>query len=59
LFRIVINIKRPNNALKPCIKHCYNIKVSHDKNIDEQQNKEFSVPESDAVVDPKTVVIHV
>ena len=47
------------NTLKPSITHRNCDVVSDDKNIDQQKNEKFPVPEADTVVDPWTMMIHI
>ena len=57
--RIVVNIHRPLNAFKPSITHRNCDVVSDDKNIDQQKNEKFPVPEADTIVDPRTMMVHI
>lgn len=60
LFRAeVVSVERPLNRLQPGKGHCDDDEVGDNKDVDEKENEEFAVPESDAVVDPGAVMVHV
>lgn len=59
LLRVVVNIKRPKNALEERVSHRCNIEVCDHKHVDQQQDEKLAVPEPDAVIDPWAVVVHV
>lgn len=55
----VVCIEGPLDALKPGKRHRNGHKVGYNQHIDEEQNEKFAVPESNAVVNPRTVMVHV
>lgn len=59
LVSVVIYIYHPLDTRKPVIKQRSYNEVSGNEHIYEQQHKEFAVPESNAVVDPGAVMVHV
>ena len=55
----IVCIKAPLDRLKPGEGHSDGNEVGDDQHVDEKEDEEFAIPETDAVVDPRAVVIHV
>ena len=55
----VICVQRPLNAFKPSVGHGDYYKVRDDEDVNEEQYEKLAVPESNTVVNPWTVMVHV
>ena len=55
----VVCIQRPLDALKPGIGHGNDNKVGDYEDVDEKQDEKLAVPEPDAIIDPRAVMVHV
>ena len=55
----VICVQRPLNAFKPSVGHGDNYKVRDDEDVNEEQYEKLAVPESNTVINPRTVMVHV
>ena len=58
LVRLVA-IEHPLDRVQPGIDHSKGYEVCDNENVDQQQDKEFSIPEANTVVDPRTMMVHV
>ena len=55
----VVSVERPLDALEPGEAHGDYYEVGDDEHVDQQQDEKFAVPESNAIVNPGAVMVHV
>jgi hypothetical protein len=58
-YVVVVNIQSPVETLKPVVEKSNNNKVSAQKNVDQKKHEKLPVPESNAIVNPRAVMVHI
>ena len=55
----IVGIDAPLDGLKPGEAHSDGDEISDNEDVNEQEDEELAIPESNAVVDPGAVMVHV
>ena len=55
----VVGVETPLDGIEPGKSHTHSHNVGDYEHVNEEKNEEFAIPEANAVVDPRTVVVHV
>ena len=59
VFRDEFVVEAPDHCLVEIIGHCHGRYITDNQHVDEEKEEVFSIPETDAIVDPGAMMIHV